>query len=762
MGLIAFFRRAKWLLVVSASVFVLGLLIAYGLLLNRPDIEIPLAFNGDIYKQVPVAERCVDMFYDFESETGHHIKQVKQTGSGSPSNVFAFTDSLEFGPTYATKIKSICEGTRLSKLIFTCDAFASRSDLPAPLVVSIEHEGKSLYWKATNLPFAKAKWDSLRMEFDLPEEVVNPEAELKIYVWNNSRNEFMIDNMRIGFFSDGGKIISYGFYPERYVEYDFDDEILEGITKNRSDVPSLSGRGSCKLGFFQPFSPVVTRRVEAVSDGSLTYVMARAMIHPTFDDPSLSFAISLADSAGVEYYFESRANDREHKAGEWTPLKAKIDLPHEQIKPSDIISIYVWNRGFQNVYVDDFVVQFGESNKRVGHKPIIDMQGYGEKGYDFKVNEPPFRTQSLAGIAVSNISNLPPALTKEFTANPIHAFDNICVGRFVAGQSQRSQLALFRRDHIYFFDYCQTTSSLRTCAVAPTSIIKGLDFNGLTCLAADLDGDGSDEVVVHQPGNKRFHVVQPDRSVPFASCVNVSMVSSKQPVISRDVSLIGNLDHASLKLFAVGDFIGGDSTELLFVNTRNGNFALVDINGKLNLKGQSQDFIADQSDGFLIRPLPFFAENKKSALAIRENERSEFGYFIFDVSRSTLIKQLLPGSELLVYAGCDDITMDTGLNSSIWYFHRSVPRFGMYQSRYSTDFGLRVEYDLDFSVNDGKPKAKYYESRRLLYGDFTGSDSVELLLISSNCDDKHYRGYTCQRPKLSGEFVPVIQLFKLK
>jgi hypothetical protein len=438
-----------------------------------------------------------------------------------------------------------------------------------------------------------------------------------------------------------------------------------------------------------------------------------------------------------------------------------MDLPLEDIKPNDIISVYVWNRGFQKVYVDDFVVQFGESNKRVGRKPAIDVHGYGERGYDFKVNEPPFRKKQLEGIAVSNISNLPTPWSKEFVTTPIHAFDILCSGRFGAGQSKRSQLALFRKQQVFFFEYCPGASSLMTCAAAPTSLLNGFDIRTATCTAADLDADGWDEVIVHQPGSNRFHVVQPDRSVSLPGCNDVSIPVGQRSVKVRDVPLGVRLDDASKQLYAAADLIGDDAIELLFVNARNGTFAMYDINGMLVSKGQDQEFSSDRSDEFLIKPLVLAPGNAKTALAIRKNEQSEFGYFLFDGKGGALAKQQLPGSELLVYTGCDDIAVSSGQSPSVWYFHRTVPKFGMFQTNYAPGSGLKVAYDLDFSGSKGLPKPKYYEKRKLLYGDFTGSGTVELMMISSNCGDSDFRGFHCQRPDLTGGFAPLIQIFKI-
>ncbi|MFM7080077.1 MAG: FG-GAP repeat domain-containing protein [Bacteroidota bacterium] len=708
-----------------------------------------------------MSEKCLGVFYDFDSESGPNIKKVLRNGQDSLTSVFVFSDAVEFGPTYSSKIKSICEFSNLTKLVVSCDALASRNDLPAPLVVSIELNGKSLYWKSMNLPFAAAKWGPVKLDFNLPVEPIDPEAEIKVYVWNNSKNTFLIDNFSVGFFSGGGESQTYGFYPERYVHMDFDTPSHVDTSNNTTHAPQADTDGSYELNFFQSFSPVVSRRVGAVSDGPLVYIMTRAEINPAFDNPSICFAVSLSDSMGNEYFFQTRINDKPHKAGEWTSAKAKMELPHERIKPNDIISVYVWNRGFQNVLLDDFVVQFGESNKRVGRKSAIDMQGYGERGYDFKTNQPPFRKRTLDGFSVSEISGLSTAWANEFAKTPINAFDKMCVGKFGAGQSTTSQIALFRKEQMFFFGFCVKDSSFMCYATASTSIMKGFDVEQATFISADLNGDGMDEVIAHQSGSNKLHILKPDGKTNIIDCGKNSKSNAPDLVNITDVSLGDFSKGQSFKLYTAGDFLGDEKVELLFVDKQTGAFNVYDSSGQLVSNGQSGKFKSNMSDGFLVQAVNLKSANKKSGLAIRENEISEFEFYVLNNIGSELINQKILNSDLLLFTGCDDVKVVDGMNSSIWYFHRTVPRFGFFEVSQSDDLGLEILYEFDFNRINGAFNPKYYEQRQLLYGDFTGSGKLELLLIASNCLDGNFGGYQCQSPMITGDFPPVCQIFKI-
>jgi len=764
MGLTTNSIRIKWLLVTWILVLGVCAVICFKFFWDRPESAIPPPYISSSYKYIPVSEKCLGVFYDFESESGPNTKKVKWEGQDSVTSVFAFSDAVEFGPTYSSKIKSICEFSKLSKLVVTCDALASRSDLPAPVVVSIELNGKSLYWKSMNLPFADAKWGPLKLEFNLPAESVDPEAELKVYIWNNSKHTFLIDNFGVGFFSGGGETQTYGYYPERFVQLDFESSPNMEIDQRTKNDSLLHKDGSFKLGFFQSFSPVISRRVGAVSDGPLHYIMARAEINPALDNPSVCFAVSLSDSIGNEYFFDTRANDREYAPGEWSALKAKIDLPHETIKSNDIISVYVWNRGFQSVLLDDFVVQFGESNKRVGRKPALDMQGYSDKGYDFKTNEPPFRKRTLEGFSVSKISNLPMAWTNEFDKHSISAFDKICVGKFGAGQSKSSQIFLFRNQHMFLFGFCIGDSSLRCFASTPISIIKGFDAERATFFSADINADGFDEVIAHQMGGDKIYVFRPDRNAAFPGCGISAKSTTSESIIVSVMPLENVIKSQYFKLITFGDFVGDGTPELLFTDNQTGNFNLYSTIGQLLSKGQSGSLKSDQPDELIIQAINFKSPNQKDYLAVRKNEISEFEYCCFDKSGSEIKNQKIKGSDLVFFTGCDDVMVSNTGNATIatnLYFHRTVPRFGFFEVSYASETGFEVLYEFDFNRFKASLNPKYYEKRKLLYGDFTGGGKLELLLISSNCSDGNFDGYNCQIPVVTGDFRPLFQIFKI-
>ncbi|MFM7823509.1 MAG: hypothetical protein ACKPB3_07015, partial [Bacteroidota bacterium] len=343
----------------------------------------------------------------------------------------------------------------------------------------------------------------------------------------------------------------------------------------------------------------------------------RAEIFSAFDNPNLCFAVSLSDSLGNEYFFKSRANERKFEGGVWTALKADMDLPYEQIRPNDVISVYVWNKGFQNVYIDDFEVQFAESNKRVGAKPLIDIYGYGESGYDFKTNVPPFRRKTLEATQLKGVFASTENTVNDFK-NPINAFDNISVGKFGAAGSKQSQLALLRNNSLYFLGLCNGESDWRQLAKWSITETQGLDLENSNWFTQDIDRDGYEELIVYNKGKDYLHVLSPDQNKPVTPC-NINYSST---VTAVKLPLDASLSKKNYDLIACDDFIGSEGLELLFADLSNGNFLLLDESGGLKSKGRSDYFKTEKPIEFIAQPVQLFTGNGKKILAIRENECS--------------------------------------------------------------------------------------------------------------------------------------------
>lgn len=63
-------------------------------------------------------------------------------------------------------------------------------------VVSIDKAGKSLFYKSYPLIRGKDGWENVSLQYDLPKEI-DPEATLKAYLWNKTKNKTLIRNLQV-------------------------------------------------------------------------------------------------------------------------------------------------------------------------------------------------------------------------------------------------------------------------------------------------------------------------------------------------------------------------------------------------------------------------------------------------------------------------------------------------------------------------------------------------------------------------------------
>jgi len=79
--------------------------------------------------------------------------------------------------------------------------YYSRKGINSSLVMSIDSAGKNVYWKGIPLKDSiktAGNWQEIRNTFEIPKRII-PDELLKIYVWNNDKSPFFLDDMKLVF-----------------------------------------------------------------------------------------------------------------------------------------------------------------------------------------------------------------------------------------------------------------------------------------------------------------------------------------------------------------------------------------------------------------------------------------------------------------------------------------------------------------------------------------------------------------------------------
>lgn len=131
----------------------------------------------------PVANLCLDRFFSG--------KQAIKLDGANP-----------YSPGLDTALQSLTSGkpTRIAVSLQTSmDVVSYLKSQSAVIVVYVEENGQSLYWKGYNLSdfiIEPQKWATVEIEDEIP-AIASPQAKVKIFVWNNSPNTVWIDDFKV-------------------------------------------------------------------------------------------------------------------------------------------------------------------------------------------------------------------------------------------------------------------------------------------------------------------------------------------------------------------------------------------------------------------------------------------------------------------------------------------------------------------------------------------------------------------------------------
>jgi len=141
--------------------------------------------------------------YGFEtnqwnSESSFRDSLVKYEGFYSTH----LTSESEYGPGLMNKVESF--GIAPGSVIELSIAVLVQSiNHGAKFVLSIDRGGKSIFWTATNFneyPGTPGKWTRVFLLTTIPPEIQSGD-ELKIYCWNEKREEFWLDDFKMSVYS---------------------------------------------------------------------------------------------------------------------------------------------------------------------------------------------------------------------------------------------------------------------------------------------------------------------------------------------------------------------------------------------------------------------------------------------------------------------------------------------------------------------------------------------------------------------------------
>ncbi len=139
-----------------------------------------------------------------EPDDWNNAYATKPTDNAHSGKTVAYVDSaVEFSLGYSKSMANISK-TPIDSVVFSYWVFMKDNKAKAKTVLSIDKADKSknLFW-AGYLIDEKVKeynkWMQVTESFKLPANM-DPTSVLKLYVWNNSKEEILLDDFKVEFY----------------------------------------------------------------------------------------------------------------------------------------------------------------------------------------------------------------------------------------------------------------------------------------------------------------------------------------------------------------------------------------------------------------------------------------------------------------------------------------------------------------------------------------------------------------------------------
>lgn len=704
-------------------------------------------------------------FYDLESvsDIGNY-ESVSDSRHLSGSKSCTLSESAEFSVTINKKVSEIPDFTKVKKIKYSFSCSADVVIKNPEVVVSIDDaSGKSVIWLNQKFEYKPGTWKGFNFEFELKDVVLSGDQRLKVYVWNKGREKFFIDDLTLtleGLVS--GQFHSKHYIPERNIEYDF-ETVFDGEDKNNyvSSI-SHSGKTSYRLNADSRYSPSLTKKIAQVIDSEFKLITMSCWLNQSQDDNEVLLVAAIKNSEGKEIFWQGRSTEKgKFPKGEWVKHRAQFKIPFETIKADDIVSVYAWNKGGAEVFVDDFLIVYGETNVRSGTNPVLDMTTISDSGLIFTENSKVLKTSFLKKYDFSGSDSLMTLFSKSNSGNTTGLGGEFISGNFTASPDGEQQVAIITGKSLDIIGYCSSTNSLNLISHSHKSDIAGVTGNLI--FSGDLYGNAKDEIAIINLKKKKLSVFELEGGFDLCAKQGETMegvTEAKLAVSDWDDFIPEGVDVAAVVSGAPDSKKG-----LLFIDLDSGNYSVVNFDGS----NFNSDITRKQGSQI--------AQNSKSGLSslnpitgCSDSDNIFLLNYVINEKRQSKVLSYNPRlKELKILKDANDISVENtmrliSLNQSdcknrSFLSYEDSWKFSMTRIEYEGGPFSRLS-NMDFSGYEIGFNPKYFEIVQMLAVRLK-SDLNGIMVIFGNCNDPDYSGGICNRTDTLSKWYPRIQYYYL-
>ncbi len=163
-----------------------------------------ILFSGCSAPETKVNEPILMSYNNTEPNDWNSLYTIKKSDNAHSGMNVAFVDaSTEYSMGYLKSIENISK-SKLDSVTFSYWAFCKDNKAKAQTVISIDlpDNAKNLFWAGHPMQDKVKeynKWIKITESFKLPPNI-DTKSVLKLYVWNNSKEEILLDDFKVEFY----------------------------------------------------------------------------------------------------------------------------------------------------------------------------------------------------------------------------------------------------------------------------------------------------------------------------------------------------------------------------------------------------------------------------------------------------------------------------------------------------------------------------------------------------------------------------------
>lgn len=156
-----------------------------------------VSFDGHVIRN----HDMVSSVYTFANDSLDFLQWLAHRTKFSGRNAVAFTPKMEFGPFFQKKIRDISQYRNVKSVTLKFNLHQADSIKGFVSVIQINDNDKQVIWEGLIIKQSlnPNQWNTIEFHHSFPEAIKNEDFLVNIYIWNNRKRKFYIDDFQITF-----------------------------------------------------------------------------------------------------------------------------------------------------------------------------------------------------------------------------------------------------------------------------------------------------------------------------------------------------------------------------------------------------------------------------------------------------------------------------------------------------------------------------------------------------------------------------------